>query len=337
MALVLVSVPLGLAFGWQEPTAASAGARSEDGFSDLTEPVPAVALRPERLEEIGEYECASCHTAVANEWAITAHATAWVDELYQEALAEKKRPQSCYGCHAPQPVLAGEKLRRPRSREEDRHLGVSCEACHVAADGAVLGPRGTEVDAHPSRLSEHVSGTGSSAVCVTCHATNIGPVIGIAKDFVETKRAERGESCVGCHMAPVERAWADGEGVPVRQGRSHLIQTPRDPGFLRRAFEVSWDAAGGAGRVVLRNLAGHRVPGLIGRELRFTARVTDAAGQVVDEAELVIDANTYLPVDGTRELPLTKAGAEVHLVGVHVDPRAEEGVTFLDEKLAPLR
>ena len=84
----------------------------------------------------------------------------------------------------------------------------------------------------------------SSELCAVCHKTNIGPVVGIAKDYFASKQAERGRTCVGCHMAKVERAWADGEGVPVRVGRSHAIQTPRDPSFLRQAFALSWSPRG---------------------------------------------------------------------------------------------
>ena len=309
------------------------GAATEEGAWDLRAPEPKVALRPERVERVGEYGCARCHTEVAAEWSASAHGIAWADELYQDEIADKKRPELCHGCHIPEPLLAGGALaEKPKARAgDDRHLGISCESCHVGAEGVVLGPRGTPTDAHASRAAPEQTAPGSNALCSACHSTNIGPVVGIAKDFAASKQAERGRSCVGCHMHEVERRWADGESVPARKGRSHAIQTPRDPTFLRRAFELSLSGT----KVVVANRAGHRVPGLIGREIRFEAEALDAAGAVLCRGELALDARTYLPVDGKLEIALAKAGASVRVVGRHADPRAEEPVVFLDEKLVP--
>ncbi len=136
-------------------------------------------------------------------------------------------------------------------------------------------------------------------------------------------------------MAPVERRWADGADVPVRVGRSHALQTPRDPSFLRRAFEVAWRVDGGRSRVVVTNRAGHRVPGLIGREIMLRAEVLDEAGAPIEEAELKIDIAAYLPWSASVEIPLESTQAVVHLVGHHLDPRAEAPVLFLDERLEP--
>jgi hypothetical protein len=176
-----------------------------------------------------------------------------------------------------------------------------------------------------------MSAPGSNALCAACHSTNIGPVVGIAKDFEASRQSERGRSCVGCHMHAVERRWAEGESVPLRTGRSHALQTPRDPSFLRRAFELSLSGA----KVVIENRAGHRVPGLIGREIRFEAEALDAGGAVLCRGQLALDARSYLPVDGRLEIALDRAGAAVRVVGRHLDPRAEEPVPFLDERLVP--
>jgi hypothetical protein len=302
----------------------------EDAGPLLKTPAPAVALRPERVSLEG-YACAGCHAEVAAEWAASAHALAWVDEVYRQELKGKKRPELCHGCHAPEPLLAGVLAPRPDAREEPRDLGVHCESCHQDETGAVLGPRGTSVEAHPSKLSEHQTPPGSNALCSACHGTNIGPVIGIAKDFETAGLAARGFSCVGCHMAPVERAWAT--DAPPRLGRSHALQTPRDPAFLRLAFGLELAAEGGRTRVVVRNRAGHRVPGLIGREIVFRAELLDAAGAVLEEQALTLDERAYLPVEGTREILFTKSGVRVRLRGLHADPRGKSPVTFLDETL----
>lgn len=291
-----------------------------------------VVLRPEKVPGLEAYGCAGCHDEVAAEWAATAHGLAWLDEEYRAALKDKKRPELCYGCHAPEPLLAGLLTSKPGTRDEHRDLGVHCESCHSDETGAMLGLRGTPTEAHASRVSEIMAHPGSNALCSSCHSTNIGPVIGIAKDFAAAKLEERGLSCVGCHMAPIERAWA--KDAPLRTGRSHALQTPRDPAFLRLAFGVEFGSEGGRSVVRIRNQAGHRVPGLIGRQLTFQAELLDAGGQTLERAELKLDERAYLPVDGTTEIRFTRAGASVHLKALHEEPRSSAPVSFLDEVLA---
>jgi len=291
-----------------------------DGPGELTKPAPAIPIEPGSVE-LEDYECASCHAEVALEWAESAHALAWVDEAYRKSLKKKRRPASCHGCHAPEPLFATGSLEggRPPVRADRRELGVHCETCHLGAGDVVLGPRGTPTDAHASELSPLQTLPGSNGLCAACHATDIGPVIGLADDVTQP-----GATCVGCHMAPVTRAWAD--DAPERTGRSHALQTPRDPAFLRRAFELTWEAD----TLVIANRAGHRVPGLVGRRITFTASVLDASGVELERAEAVLDTDAYLPAAGTYELPLQTSGATLHVTGLHEDPRQREPVEFLD-------
>src|SRR5262249_28092133 len=158
-------------------------------------------------------------------------------------------------------------------------------------------------------------GLGSSALCIACHKINIGPVIGIAKDFESSKQIDRGRSCVGCHMAQVERRFANApegsEQPPMRTGRSHAIQTPREPTFLRRAFQLSVRTEGKTTFVTLANQAGHRVPGLVGRSIEFEARVLGPNGEELGKGTLSLDERSYLPVDGKLEIEVAAVGAEV--------------------------
>jgi len=315
------------------PALVAIAAARQDGphAPELATPAPAVAFRPAKVPDVASYACATCHAEVTAEWAASAHGLAWVDEVYQAALKDKKRPELCHGCHVPELLLGAGLAPRADAREEILGHGVRCEACHQDESGTMLGPRGTSVDAHPSKVVPEMVAPGSTALCSLCHSTNIGPVLGIAKDFAAAKMAERGLSCVGCHMATVERAWAT--DAPIRPGRSHLLQTPRDPAFLRHAIGLAWRADGGKSRLVLKNQAGHRVPGLIGRELHIRAELCDAEGKTIETVEKRIDERAYLPVDGELELPFTKTGASVHVTGRHKDPRATEPVPFLDERV----
>jgi hypothetical protein len=311
---------------------------------DLKSPAPVIALKPPKLEKLEGENCAECHAAVVEEWASTAHAVAWKDEVYQEEVKEKTRPQSCYGCHVPKPLLEAGLATRAEAREDKRDLGIACASCHLGEGGVQLGPTGANAptsDArtgpHATKLSDHMTEKSGGALCVVCHATSIGPVVGIAKDYVASKQEERGRSCLACHMAPVERAPSKGaaEGAAPRKVRSHEIQTPRDPGFLRRAFEPSLKVEGGKSIVTIANQAGHRVPGLIGRSIELSAEVLDAQGAVRGRGSITLDARSYLPVDGTVEITVGAVGTEVHLVGLHNDPRAEKPVPFLEAHLKP--
>ncbi len=312
----------------------------DDGAPALRTPAPVDDGNPARLEELGGLDCARCHVAIAQEWAETRHATAWVDERYQKELKKKRRPESCHGCHIPELMHAGDLGRKPAPRDEavEAHrLGISCRSCHEAPDGAMLGPWGAPTDAHASRQgASFVEGDQRNQLCIACHRTTIGPVIGIAKDFEVSGQAGKGRSCVGCHMAPVERpaATVDGEPTQARPGRSHLLQTPRDPYFLALAFDVAARREGDDVVVAITNDAGHRIPGLTERSMTFRAQVLDAAGETQGEAQgeatLEITSQAYLPVDDTNEIRIRAPGTRVRVLGDHVTPGVEQPIRFLD-------
>lgn len=299
--------------------------------SQAAAPAPVVQLEPARLEDLTGLGCGECHEPIVKEWARTAHAVAWLDEEYQAAIGNRRRPELCHSCHVPQPMLAKGDLSAPIARTDALHLGIDCNACHLGPDGAQLGPHGDATDAHATQRSPLFTTQGSSVLCAKCHSTNIGPVIGIAKDFPSYK-AEPGRGCVSCHMAVIDPRENTPDGRIVR---SHELQTPRDPAFLRRAFGPRHVVAGGKSKVVIANLAGHRVPGLLGREIQLTAILLDASGETLEEVTHTIDVRRFLPVDGQVELAFEAQGASVHLTGLHVDPRHPEPIPFLDETLAP--
>jgi len=292
---------------------------------------------PQLADQSGN-DCARCHQAIALEWSYSTHATAWQDERYQKELKGKRRPKSCWGCHIPEPLSLGDRSARPTPRAEKRHLGIDCVACHVDADGeTILGPQGIATDAHPSRKSDLFSTDSESELCVQCHKTTIGPVIGIAKSFVDTAQYELGLSCVDCHMPSVKRAWANdpdtGEALPesIRKGRSHVLASPRDPVFLRRAFLLKASSDGDVTRLVIENQSGHRIPGLLERAFQFKATLLDADGKQVETGELVIDKRAYLPVEESVELVIEGTGATLELEAFHVAPGLKRPVSFWEK------
>lgn len=296
----------------------------QDAPWPLEEPDPAVDISAPRLDVEG-HECLECHAEVVREWSVTTHALAWADEDYHRYLEDVRRKEGCYACHAPQPLLAdGESPpRRPDTRADDRHDGVNCRTCHLGPDGTWLGATGAETDAHGTAASPHLA--DANELCMSCHSTTIGPVVGLGRDFRRAKMAERGRSCVGCHMRPRELP----EDAPedARPGRSHALQTPRDPAFLRRAFHLRHVSRDGESVLVIENQAGHRVPGLEGREIRF-----EVSGQGAS-AQRTLDTRAHLRVDGSIEVPLSAAAETLRVRGLHKDPRAVDEIEFLDESL----
>jgi len=312
----------------------------------LSTPAPADA-RGVPLEGLEQISCTSCHADIVAEWATTLHGRAWVDEAFREELADVRRPESCHNCHIPEPLhlqlgADGSIPQKPKPRDAtlhnapvqdvDAHFGVSCETCHRGPDGTILGPWGAPTDAHVSKKHASFLPESKSALCIACHATTVGPVIGIAKDFAESSQAAAGRSCVDCHMAPVERPAAVEAGkpaLPARAGRSHALQTPRDPGFLARAFDITVERRDATTVVVLTNASGHRMPGRVGRIFRFQADLLDEKGSVVATAKHAIETRFSLPADGKRELVLNGVGASVRIVGMHEAPALPDDVKFM--------
>ncbi|MCP3916054.1 MAG: hypothetical protein GY711_10900 [bacterium] len=288
-----------------------------------------------RLEDTSGNDCIRCHEEVGEQWRHGTHASAWQDEHYQKELKGIRKKQKCWGCHVPQPLAAQGFPQRPEPRAENRHLGIDCVACHQDADGeTILGPWGHRTDAHPTKKSELFDDQGDSAMCVACHATSIGPVIGIAKDFVDTDQPDLGLSCIGCHMPALEHRVAnDPDGVKeyeVRRGRSHRLMTPRDPEFLRSAFRMKAKRADGKAVLTISNETGHRVPGLMKRALVFKIKLFDAGGKLVGEAEHTIDNRSYLPVEEELAISVEGEGTSLVVIGLHEAPGFKRPMEFLD-------
>ena len=298
---------------------------------------PNFAISPAVVPGWDMQSCAMCHATIAEEWAHSAHGLAWLDTHYQKDIAGKRRPESCHGCHIPTPMHQRELGGKPPARKADdetRDHGISCKSCHLGPDGVILGPWGEQQESHTSVKHSTFDGTNSNALCIACHRTSVGPVIGIAKDFEVAGLGGNGETCIGCHMSPVTRSIAtddDDLPLPPREGRSHRLLGPRDPDFLAAGFGRRLVTQADGATLVFTSVSGHRVPGLKGREIVFRARLEDVDGNTVARGELTIDARNALRLGAEKTLVLEGQGAQVHLEGWHKAPGFKEPVRFLDE------
>lgn len=325
-------------------SAFAAGRGEEPWTLPLAPPAPHDPGFPALLEGADSIRCGFCHETILREWAASLHALAWVDPRYQASLEGRRKPADCHGCHAPRPLFElleaeGRLGTRPPVRaasSEPLEHGVSCLSCHQAPGGVMVGPLGIETDAHPTRRSELMSDAGSNELCAACHQTTVGPVIGVARDFLAARLDQRGMSCMGCHMQAVERPTAtddDDRPTPPRRGRSHALQSPRDPRFLAQAFELRAERRARTVAVLLSNRAGHRVPALDERELTFELELTSPAG-VVSSARRVLSSAAPLATLETLELTLEGDGEAVRVRATRRF-HEEEPLVFLESVLVP--
>lgn len=171
---------------------------------------------PPGLANLSAQTCNACHFQAHDDWSGTAHAAAWNDPLYQEAIERVGGSTACRSCHLPltnqHPRLAagyvGGDVARPDlqpNAQWDPTLmseGVTCAACHVR-DGKVLSTRPIEHAPHPMAVSAELA---ESATCATCHQLTWPeadqPFYDTYGEWERSAYAEVGVRCQDCHMPP---------------------------------------------------------------------------------------------------------------------------------------
>ena len=269
----------------------------------------------------GTAACGDCHQLVLDEWQGSAHATAFTDPVYQQALAARAHPERCLPCHAPDRVL-DQLGRMPRARADRREDGIRCIACHQLGD-TIHGPRGGATDAHATAKDAVFGRRGSLALCRSCHDTRIADVLPLAGEFVRAGGVDDDESCVGCHMERITRPWArdpaSGAAGASRPGRSHRLLGPTDVEFCATALRPRVETRNGAPELVLANGAGHGVPGLARlRTFRGRATLLDGNGRSLGERTFTISSDDRLLADEERRIPLSPVAGAI-AVRVEVD------------------
>lgn len=207
---------------------------------EMLRPFPHTEV-PKGLKDLSARSCGACHQEIYQEWRVSTHARAWLDDAqFQEELRKNDGVEGrntrwiCVNCHTPlenqlEFLVAGldeGHLGKPRlipNPSYDIALqqeAITCASCHVR-DGVVLGPFGGSGAPHPVRKAPELL---ESAACTSCHE---------AQAYLEDVRVgcafttgsevaagpHRGRSCQSCHMPEVERPLVTG-GAP-RKTRRH--------------------------------------------------------------------------------------------------------------------
>ncbi|MDH3318063.1 MAG: cytochrome c family protein [Betaproteobacteria bacterium] len=146
--------------------------------------------------ELGEHRgaavCGTCHSKIYKEWlGHSRHAVATTNESFLRTrdyvegnlfLGMMMGEESCYACHG---IKGGAE-------------GINCEICHgPAAPGLSI------TQLHETTYRPDLSAMKEKDFCAKCHEL-FPPLMSPYSQWLESKAAEEGLTCQGCHMAPVD-------------------------------------------------------------------------------------------------------------------------------------
>ena len=206
--------------------------------------------------------CKECHEEIWNEWQSDRHSKAWVGQLYTE-LSKNHADPNCFSCHAPRPILETGLNSPAESRSEDRESGIGCLSCHKRGNH-VAGPsksHGRVADRDPAcgptfdpELARSGAQSETAAFCGVCHNLH-----GTCDEFLGSKYAREGETCLSCHMEEIVAPVVT--GGPSKARRSHRWEGGHSPRMLKRALRLDASRDGDLIKARVTNAgAGHKVP-----------------------------------------------------------------------------
>lgn len=226
---------------------------------------------PEGLPNTRAATCGACHVEIYEEWKLSTHRRAWLDDAQFVAELEKSRGQAkadgtlpddaahrqkdvgwmCVNCHTPsirqlpelvvglkdgaidQPIYA----KNPDFDPEFQKEAISCATCHVR-DGVVYGPFGDTDAPHATAKDPKLL---TPETCTQCHnaqatfpAQNLGCFFTTGEEWAASDYSKTEQSCQSCHMPHVKRKLAGAFDRPPRMTRRHWFGgslIPKKPEF----------------------------------------------------------------------------------------------------------
>jgi len=283
IALVAGTALFLMALRADTPTPAGVEGEAPTAGGDTASNVPAgPAAKPGVLDS--HETCKPCHEEIYAEWMEDRHSQAWVGALYTE-LSLNHTDANCWSCHAPRPILETGLDSPAETRANYREEGITCLTCHQRGNhvvGSIEDPEDTAevtADCGPVYDPIHASERSQEATikyCGVCHNLH-----GTDKEFLGSKYAREGMTCLTCHMKEVVSPVAKGGKPRVR--RVHHFHGAHSEHMLREAMtiEATTDGKTVVARVVNRG-AGHKIPtDARHRAIRLRLAFVDKYGQPV--------------------------------------------------------
>ena len=274
---------------------------------------------PPPLTDLRAATCGKCHQAIYDEWRISTHARAWLDDAqFQEELMKSNQPNHdvswmCVNCHTPlleqRPALVADlkdgAFNQPLyvvNPDYDQALqmeAITCATCHVR-DGVIVGPYGDTQAPHPVRKGEVLT---ESDLCMKCHQAvarfdelNLLCAFNTGEELAASPQGKAGQTCQTCHMPAVTRPISS-LGTPPRPGRRHWFAgslVPKHPDFADE----------------LAPLADHYPPGLEATWADLPAALTPGAPVTVTARLTNAHAAHLLPTGDPERYLLVEVQAE---------------------------
>jgi hypothetical protein len=181
-------------------------------------------------------DCKACHEKTYAEWMGSHHQIAYTNPRVRR-LSEDFRQSECKACHLPRPVAVTGFANRTLPRRTRPEEGVDCLACHLGADGRIMGVR-SNPDAPCAPRAD--ADFASPRLCASCHNQHQ-----TTDQWEASSYAAEGITCNTCHMV----------------GGSHVFPGAHDPDMLARASRYTAAIVDGKLRMTLHNHgAGHNFP-----------------------------------------------------------------------------
>ena len=216
----------------------------QEDFPKYITPLPYTEI-PNGLPDISAKTCGNCHKEIYQEWKISTHAHAYLDDLQFMAEMSKKDPNDptsdvtwmCLNCHTPlmnqqENLIVGldnglnhpTQIKNPYFDASLQKEAITCASCHVR-EGSIVGPYGNpdSLAPHPVKKSDELT---KSAWCNQCHQAqahfkeiNLGCFFSTGEEHAASSYKD--QSCQDCHMPEIERSIV--AGGPVRKTRYHYF------------------------------------------------------------------------------------------------------------------
>lgn len=165
---------------------------NSDIYADMKAMMSTKAPKYELGERRGAAYCGTCHSNIYRQSrAHSRHAVATTNENFLSTrdyvegnvfLGTMMGEESCYACHG----------------VKGSADGVDCEICHGPAT-----PELSITELHKTKYKPGLSAMKEKDFCAKCHEL-FPPLMSPYSQWLESKAAEEGLTCQGCHMAPVD-------------------------------------------------------------------------------------------------------------------------------------